>query len=375
MDVKTAFLNGILEGMQCNNRVLVCKLNESLYGLKQSARCWFETFEKILIEMGFQNSPVDRCVYILNRGSISKNIHIILYVDDLVIATEDINRMNRIKSYLGNKFKMTNLKDTQLFLGIRILRDNNKISLDQTSYVNTVLYKLNIYDCKPNKTPLVEKLEFDKLDLDEYYDASCQNLPGCLMYLMVYTRPDLSFTINVWSRFVNKNNRTVWKYLKGVLRYLKGTFDSKLVYKRNSENNLEILTGYVDSDWPGDKITRISTTDYLFKLYDKCTISLNIEKQRSVADSSTAAEYMALYEATKEALWLKSLAKTVNINVNNVLIYEDNNGCIAMANNPSSYKLAKHTGIKYLYSREQIEKGNVRLKHVITEKQIAHMLT
>ena len=134
---------------------------------------------------------------------------------------------------------------------------------------------------------------------------------------------------------------------------------------------MEILTGYVDSDWARDEITRISTTGYLFKLYDKCTIFWNTKKQRSVADSSTAAEYMALYEA----LWLKSLAKTVNINVNNVLIYEDNNGCIAIANNPSSYKLAKHIYIKYHYSREQIEKGNIRLKHVITEKQIADMLT
>ena len=80
MDVKTAFLNGISkeeiymkvpEGIQCNNNDLVCKLNKSSYGLKQSARCWFETFEKILIEMGFESLPVDRCVYILNRGDIS----------------------------------------------------------------------------------------------------------------------------------------------------------------------------------------------------------------------------------------------------------------------------------------------------------------
>ena len=85
------------------------------------------------------------------------------------------------------------------------------------------------------------------------------------------------------------------------------------------------------------------------------------------------AKVVYILLATKEALWLKSLAKTVNINVNNVLIYEDNNGCIAIANNASSYKLAKHIDIKYHYSREQIEKGNIRLKHVVTEKQIAKL--
>ncbi len=105
MDVKTAFLNSELkeeifmripEGLKCNSKNLVCKLKKSLYGLKQSARCWFKTFEQVLIKIGFRNSPVDRCVYILDKGSIPKNIYVILYVDDLVIITKrrEWNRVN-----------------------------------------------------------------------------------------------------------------------------------------------------------------------------------------------------------------------------------------------------------------------------------------
>ena len=143
MDVKTAFLNGILkeeiymrvlDGVKCNANQ-VCKLNKALYGLKQAARCWFETFEKVLIEKEFQNSSVDRCIYLLDKGDISKNIYVVLYVDDLVIATADIQTMNIFKGYLMNRFRMSDLKDIKLFLRIKVERNGSTITLDQNAYI------------------------------------------------------------------------------------------------------------------------------------------------------------------------------------------------------------------------------------------------
>ena len=100
------------------------------------------------------------------------------------------------------------------------------------------------------------------------------------------------------------------------------------------------------------------------------------KRQKSVADSSTAAEYMALYEAVKEAIWIKSLAKTINLDIKDgVLIYDDNNGCIAIANNPCNHRLIKAIDIKYHYSRDEVENGNVRLKYIESENQIADVLT
>ena len=100
------------------------------------------------------------------------------------------------------------------------------------------------------------------------------------------------------------------------------------------------------------------------------------KRQKSVADSSTAAEYMALYEAVKEGIWIKSLAKTINLNIKDgVLIYDDNNGCIAIANNPCNHRLIKAIDIKYHYSRDEVENGNVRLKYIESENQIADVLT
>ncbi|KPI92981.1 Copia protein [Papilio xuthus] len=384
MDVKTAFLNGKLqeeiymkipEGVTCNNSNFVCKLNKALYGLKQAARCWFETFEQSLKREGFQNSSVDRCLYVLNNGDVNKNIYVVLYVDDLVISCSENERMQNFKRYLMSKFKMTDLNDIKLFLGIKITRSENEISFDQSAYINRVLDKFNMQDCKPVNTPLESKLNYEALNSDVTYNAPCRNVIGCLMYIMICTRPDLSTCVNILSRYTKFNNKELWQCLKRVLRYLKGTINLKLCYKRSEYNH--ILSGYVDSDWGGqDTRDRKSTTGYLFKAFDICTITWSTRKQMSVAASSTEAEYMALYEAVREALWLKSLAVSMHICIDKpIVIFEDNNGCISIANNPTNHKRTKHIDIKYHFSREQIEKNVITLNYIPTGRQLADALT
>lgn len=382
MDVKTAFLNGSLTDeiyMKVPEGVLsksnqVCRLHKALYGLKQAARCWFEVFEVVLKEKGFRNSAVDRCIYILDKGNVFRNIYVVLYVDDLVIATADIETMVSFKKYLTTKFCMKDLEDIKVFLGIRIERSENSITLDQTVYLKTVLSKFKMQDCNPVSTPLPNKLDYVALNSDDKYDAPCRNLIGSLMYAMLCTRPDLSAAVNILSRYTNKNNKELWQCLKRILRYIKGTLDIKLFYIRGDYN--EVLSGYVDSDWGSNQIDRKSTTGYLFKLFDRCTVSWNTKQQVSVAASSTEAEYMALFESVREALWLKSLLASININISEpITIYEDNNGCISIANNPTNHKRSKHIDIKYHFSREQIKNNVIKLKYVSTGKQLADALT
>ena len=127
-------------------------------------------------------------------------------------------------------------------------------------------------------------------------------------------------------------------------------------FKRNY-NVTEILTGFVDSDWGGDESCRKSTSGYVFKLYNNCTIDWSTIKQSTVADSSRTAEYIALYEGVKEALWLKSLAQSVNIKIENgILIYEDSNVCISIASNPTSHKRTKHIDIKYHFQGGKLKR-------------------
>lgn len=384
MDVKTAFLNGELkeeiymkipEGIVGKDNY-VCKLNKSLYGLKQAARCWFEVIERFFKEKGFKNSPVDRCIYILDNGDINKNLYVLIYVDDLIIICADISLLEKFKSYLTKKFEMSDLQEVKFFLGIKVTRSDNKITLDQSAYIKTVLNKFNMQNCNPVNTPLETKVNYEELNSNDTHNVPSRNVIGCLMYIMLCTRPDLSTSVNILSRYTSKCNVVLWQCLKRVLRYLKGTIDLKLVYKRCYNYN-NILCGFVDSDWGGsDKQDRKSTTGYLFKLFDVCTITWSTKKQMSVAASSTEAEYMALYEAVREALWLKSLAASINIVVDKpIIIYEDNNGCISIANNPTNHKRSKHIDIKYHFSREQVEKNVIKLNYIPTGQQLADALT
>jgi len=196
MDVKTAFLNGTLneeiymqlpQGVSSSNSN-VCKLNKAIYGLKQAARRWFEVFEHVLKECDFVNSPVDRCIYILSKGDIKKNIYVLLYVDDEVIATGEMERINNFKKYLMVKFRMTDLNEIRHFIGIRIEMDENTIRLSQSAYIKRVLSKFNMDDCNGVSTPLQSKLNYELLNSDENCNAPCRNLIGCLMYIMLRTR-------------------------------------------------------------------------------------------------------------------------------------------------------------------------------------------
>ena len=132
----------------------------------------------------------------------------------------------------------------------------------------------------------------------------------------------------------------------------------------------------MDSDWGSNDIDRKSTSGYLYKLFTTCTITWNTRKQQTVAVSTTEAEYIALFESVKEAMWLKSLLTSIGIRVlNPVVIFEDNTGCINIANNPTNHKRSKHIDIKYHFTREQLEKGNITIKYVSTGEQQADIFT
>lgn len=382
MDVKTAFLNGILKEniyMEVPEGILaqdnqVCKLNKTLYGLKQSSRCWFERFDLVLKDMGFKNSKVDPCLYILDKNNIDKNIYIVLYVDDLIISTKNKEILQVYKNNLMQKFQMTDLNEIKVFLGITVERTENTISLNQSTYLQNVLNSFSMSDCNPSKSPLPCKLNYLALNSDVYYNAPCRNVIGCLMYAMICTRPDICASINILSRFQSKNNEELWKCLKHLLRYIKGSSNLKLTYRKCDYKQL--IIGYADSDWGSDEVDRKSTTGYLFKVFDNCTISWNTRKQYTVAVSSTEAEYMALFEAVREAVWLRSLLNSISIRISfPIVIYEDNNSCICIANNPANHKKSKHIDIKYHFIREQIANKIIKLEFISTGNQLADLFT
>lgn len=205
-------------------------------------------------------------------------------------------------------------------------------------YLIKILKRFNSYDCKPCTTPIEQRLKFDTDKVNEG-NKPVKELIGCLMYLMLVSRPDLSFSLNYISRYQDKYTNEVWIHLKKLLRYLKGTIDLEL--KCTSKGNEQSLICYVDSDWGGDLHDRKSVSGYLIQVFGN-TVTWVTRKQNCVALSSTEAELIALCTAVQDCLWFRNSLEEMGIDTKHLKIFEDNQGCIALIKNPENNRRVKH---------------------------------
>ena len=386
MDVKSAYLNAEIDceifmkqpqgyvKLDNNNEPLVCRLNKSLYGLKQSGRNWNIMLHSFLLDIGFKQSLADNCVYIKYEDNV-KTI-IIVWVDDLIIAASDDNTLNDVKSSLSEKFKMKDLGKLSWFLGFQFDFIDSDIIMSQRNYVGKMLSKYNMNDCKTKSLPCdISVNSIIANDLKEECDTNLyQSIVGSLIYVMTGTRPDISFIVNKLSQYMAKPTKTLLGLAKHVLRYLKGTLDYNLIFSKSSES-LNLI-GFCDSDW-GSSDDRRSITGYCFKLCsDGALISWNSKKQKVVALSSCEAEYTALSAAVQEANFLRQLfADMRDCFPEKVLIFADNQGAISLAKNPVHHQRSKHIDIKYHYIRSEVQNNKIDLQYVQSADNVADIFT
>jgi hypothetical protein len=159
--------------------------------------------------------------------------------------------------------------------------------------------------------------------------------------------------------------------VKRIMRYLKGTLDLKLCLEGKDVS----LRGYCDADWGGDANERRSTMGYVF-FVGVGAVSWNCKRQPTIALSTMEAEYMATSQCTKEAIWLRKLMADVGLVQNGATnIMCDNQGCIALAKNPTHHSRTKHIDIQHHFIREKLESGEIGLKYCPTQDMVADVLT
>jgi hypothetical protein len=244
--------------------------------------------------------------------------------------------------------------------------------LSQQSYVEGMLEKFGMTECAPLKVPLQTGLKLPAMEEERLpFITEYQSAVGSLMYLMVATRPDLSFSVGAVSQFMSSPGEEHWAAVKRIFRYVKGTADFKLILGGEGRE----LEGYTDADWGANDINRRSISGYCFTL-GVGAVSWKSKKQTSVALSSTEAEYMALTQAAKEAIWIKSLLKELQRFLGEaVLIHVDNQSCIALAKNPEFHARTKHIDIQHHFIREKVEDGTIKLEYCPTKQMVADVLT
>ncbi|XP_016186367.1 uncharacterized protein LOC107628073 [Arachis ipaensis] len=221
----------------------VCKLERSLYGIKQGSRQWNHMLHSVLVEAGYTKSAFDH--YLFTKGTKFGFTALLVYVDDLVITGNDEKEINQIKRILDEKFKIKDIGDLKFFLGMEGTRSKKGIALYQRKYVMDLLKETRFEDCKPATTPLdyTVKLSREKEKLLKDH-SGYRKLVGRLLYL-VNTRPDISHAVRKLSQFLDCPTTQHMQAAHHVLKYLKGAPAIGLFF--TSEVNYN-LTGFSDSD-------------------------------------------------------------------------------------------------------------------------------
>ena len=401
MDVKTAFLNGHLEeevymtqpegAVKPGTEHLVCKLNRSLYGLKQAPRAWNNELHRTMLDFGFSQSKADYGLYLKRCGS--SRLFVTVYVDDLLIASNDMKLINDFKEHMKTHYDMDDIGEAGFILGLHVKRNREArtLSISQTAYIDAILERFGMSDCKPVATPMETSLPLEKLKPLEDQREYMAGIPykeavGSLIFLATASRPDISFAVSVVSQFGADPHPTHWQFVKRIFRYLAGTKTLDLtysaqphstadVYGMSSKSFVKDLDGYADADWASNKLDRRSTTGYCFLLANGA-ISWKSKKQPTVALSSTEAELMALTHATKEGIWLQRLMRELDDNQERpTSIKADNQGAIMLAKNPTFHDRTKHIDIQHFFVRECIANNKVSVSYVQSEQNTSDIMT
>ncbi|KAI3791050.1 hypothetical protein L2E82_04605 [Cichorium intybus] len=336
MDVKTAFLNGKLtEDVYMNQPEgfvdakypnKVCKLEKSIYGLKQASRSWNVCFHEKVKEFGFSRSKDESCVYVKASGSIVT--FLVLYVDDIMLMGNDIPTLQDVKSWLG---KCLAMKD----LGESPSTDEEIADMSRVPYASAM---------------------------------------GSIMYAVTYTQPDVAFALSMVSRYQGNPGRAHWTAVKNILKYLRRTKNFVLILGGSDTLRVD---GYTNASFQTDRDNGRSQSGWVF-LLNGGAVTWKSSKQETVADSTCESEYIAASEAAKEAAWLKNFIGDLGVVPSiqePVELFCDNEGAVALTKEPRDHGKSGHIDSKYHYIRHRVEEGHLLVKSVSSEDNSADPLT
>ncbi|GJR24787.1 leucine-rich repeat protein [Tanacetum coccineum] len=322
------------------------------------------------IPMNFKKCNLEQAVY--TRRSKTSTLIVGVYVDDLIITGTPRKEIDVFKSQMKDRFEMSDLGLLAYYLGIEVTQTGGEITIKQTGYINKILKETSMTDSNDTKIPMDPGTKLVKAEDGNSVDATYyRSLIGSLRYLL-HTRPDLSYSIGLLSRFMQDPKDHHLKAVKQVIRYIRGTKEHGIIYKK--EGGCKI-TGYSDSSYGINTDKGKGTTGIVF-YFGESPITWCTQKQPTVALSSCESEFMAATGAACQALWLKRLlSELTGWEEKRVTLKVDNISAIALVRNPVFHGRSKHIDIRYHFIRECVENGHINVEHVSGELQRADILT
>ena len=310
LDISNAFLNGDLDqeiymklppgyaerkgdSLPPN---AVCKLQKSLYGLKQASRQWFLKFSTTLSRLGFTQTYSDHTCFLKTTASLF--LCVIVYVDDIIIASNTDSEVDLLKEQLKSSLKLRDLGPMKYFLGLEIASSSAGIHICQRKYALDLLDESGLLGCKPSSAPMDPSIKLPKETGGELVDVEAyRHLIGRLRYLQI-RRPDITFAVNKLNQFSSAPRESHLRGVLKVLHYIKGTVRQGLFYSSKAEMQIQ---AFAHSDWGACQDTRRSTSGSCIFL-GTSLVAWKSKKQQVVSKSSAEAEYHSLSVVTDDLL-------------------------------------------------------------------------
>jgi len=281
-----------------------------------------------------------------------------LYVDDMIITSDDVDGIDDLKQQLAKQFEMKDLGTLRYFLGIEVAYSQRGYLLSQSNYIANILENAHISDTRVIDSPLELNVKYAPSDgVPLEYPILYRTLVGSLVYLTI-TRLDIAYVVHVVSQFVVSPTTVHWAVVLRILRYLRGTqFQSILLPSSSSFK----LRAYFDVDWAGNPTDRKSTTGFCIFLGDSL-ISWKSKKQDIVSRSSIEAEYRAMASTIIEIVWLRWLLSDMGVTLSEPTpMYCDNKSATQIAHNSVFHERTKHIEIDCHFTRHHLQDGTITL--------------
>jgi hypothetical protein len=401
IDINTAFLNSELgipnyvnmppgfEEYDADRDIYVWQLQKSLYGLHQASREWYLTLRNHLRSQGYKDLQAESCI--LTKKDSNGNFTIVaIYVDDILIGGNTANAISTCKSDIKKAFGIKDLGEAKWVLKLQLEKIGDNYWLGQPQYIKGILNDFNMWDIpekgmfdSPMSCSWQHNIKDEALigkDISMY-----RRLIAKLSYLALQTRPDIAYTVNVLAQFQIQPTMSDLKAAFRVLGYLRKTYNLGLYYQKKDIKLtvFESVTipsdltpeGYADASYGTEK-DRKSRSGYVFFLFG-CAVHWMSKRQSTVTLSSTEAEFLALTEAIKEAVWMRQLLEELfgKQFSQPSTIHQDNQSTIAIALDPVHHQRVKHMDIKHYFIRQKLEEDIVKLVYCQSKCMIADVLT
>jgi hypothetical protein len=412
MDVDTAFLNAPLKEVRYAHAPngKYWKVKKAIYGFQDSPQLWSTLSDQHLLSMGYKTTYADPCVFV-KHAQIGGSEHFSMvtrWVDDYFsFATHPSMRVDFVAG-MKSKFSVKDLGVLEYGLGVHFsyLDRNGKsivrncigsvpihaIKMDQHLYISTMLKEFDMVNAHPALTPMEATATLTAID--ELGEGGGHNLflsyrplVGSLNYAAVVTRPDIADAVGQVARFMAKPMKAHWGAAQRILRYLKGTPDMGVVYRKDCHINPE---AWSDASFQRCVDTRRSTSGLVIMMGGG-PVSWRSHRQKTIAQSSCESEYMALTETGKELVWLRGLLEELGVSdwvkASSVMVGKkepsndwlnlngDNQGSIALANRPLINGNSKHIHRSWHWIREKALAKELVLAYCPTQDMLADIFT